>query len=274
MPVRDGVLEQTYTIHARPATVFRFFTDPVRFARWWACPGGGRATIEPRVGGSVRIEYQGGAAVMAGSVLEIDPDRRFVFSWGYERGPTPLAPGTSRVEITLREATEGTLLTLRHIGLPTTEQQTGHEAGWRHYMSVMAGECAADEFAQRLPRLMADYFEAWATEDAAARRQILDRCWDPEGEFRDAFSAVRGIDDLNSHIGNSRRHMPGMRLEASGPPQLCHGYARAAWRVVNHAGGGGGSGGAAAFSGMNFARLSPGGRIALLIGFWDKPGIA
>jgi hypothetical protein len=32
MPVRDGVVEQTYTIHARPSTIFRFFADPARFA--------------------------------------------------------------------------------------------------------------------------------------------------------------------------------------------------------------------------------------------------
>ncbi len=262
MPVRDGVVEQSYTIHASPSTVFRFFTDPARFARWWACPGGGAASIEPRVGGNVRIVYQGGTAVMAGKVLEIDPDRRFVFSWGYESGPAPLPPGASRVEVTLREVSDGTLLTLRHTGLPTTEQQTGHDTGWRHYMSVMAGECARDQFSESLPRIVSDYFEAWATKDAVARRKLLERCWDPDGEFRDSFSVVRGLDELNGHIGNAQRNMPGMRLEASAPPQLCHGYARVPWRVVNHAGG-------AAFSGVNFARLSPAGRITLIVGFWD-----
>ncbi len=264
MPVRDGIVEQTYTIHARPSTVFRFFTDPARFARWWSCPGGGAATIEPRVGGNVRIEYEGGSAVMAGKVLEIVPDQRFAFSWGYESGPAPLPPGASLVEITLREVAEGTLLTLRHSGLPTPEQQTGHDTGWRHYMSVMAGECARDQFGEALPRLIADYIAAWNTADPQARRELLARCWEPEGEFRDSFACIRGIDDLNAHIGNSQRYMPGLKLEAAGQAQLCHGYARVHWRVANHAGG-------AAFSGVNFARLSPTGRIALIVGFRDAP---
>ena len=44
------------TIHATPATVFRFFMDPARFVRWWAAPGSGKATIEPRrLGGADRV---------------------------------------------------------------------------------------------------------------------------------------------------------------------------------------------------------------------------
>ncbi|CAG0997573.1 hypothetical protein PHYC_02662 [Phycisphaerales bacterium] len=261
MPVHDGVVEFDIVIHARPSTVFRFFTDPARFARWWSAPGGGRATIDPRVGGAVRIEYQGDRAVMAGKVLEIVPERRFVFSWGYEKGNDAVAPGASRVEITLAEVAEGTRLTLRHLDLPTPEQQHGHEQGWRHYASCMARECAQDEFGERAGPAVEAWARAWNTTDPAARRAALAECVAPDVEFRDAFSAVRGLDVLNDHIGNATKHMPGMKLELAGPPRLCHAFVRFAWRVV-------GPDGKAAFSGENFGRFSPDGRLSLVVGFW------
>ncbi len=260
-----GEVALAMTIHATPATVFKFFTDPARFARWWAAPGGGKATIEPRVGGAVRIEYQGGRAVMAGEVLEIDEPRRFVFSWGYESGNDAVRAGSTRVEITLAAVPDGTALTLRHLNLPTLEQRAGHRLGWRHYLSCMAVECAREQFGETMPRAVAGWFEAWTTADAGARRAMLARCCEDDVELRDAFACVRGVDELNDHIGNALKHMPGMKLESAGAPQLVHGFVRSAWRTA-------GPDGKTAFAGVNFVRLAPSGKIAGVVGFWDGPG--
>ena len=46
-------LDRTIEIRAARATVFRFFTESARWARWW----GAGSTIEPVVGGAVRIVY-------------------------------------------------------------------------------------------------------------------------------------------------------------------------------------------------------------------------
>lgn len=261
----DHAVELSMTIHATPATVFRFFTDPARFARWWAGPGGGKATIEPRVGGAVRIEYQGGRSVMAGRVLEIDEPRRFVFSWGYESGNDAVRAGSTRVEITLEAVAEGTALTLRHLGLPTPEQRAGHRLGWRHSLSCMAAECSRDQFAGALPGVLGAWFEAWGTDDPGARRGALGRCAGADIEMRDAFACVRGLDDLSDHIGNARRHMPGLALVAAGAPDLVHGFVRFPWKTAA-------PDGTVVISGVNVGTLGPDGLLRRVVGFWNAPG--
>jgi len=261
---REGEVELSLTIHAARSTVFRFFTDPVRFARWWAAPGGGMATIEPRVGGEVRIEYHGGGAVMSGRVVELVADERFVFTWGYEKGTDAVGAGASRVEIVLKDSDEGTVLTLRHTGLPTPEQRVGHRFGWRHYLSCMAVECARDQFGETMPRAIAGWFEAWSTADASERGAVLGRCVAEDVELRDAFSCVRGAGELNDHITNARRHMPGLTLGAAGAPQLVHGFVRSAWRTTA-------PDGKVVFAGVNFVTLDADGRVKRVVGFWDGP---
>jgi len=56
------------------------------------------------------------------------PDRRIVFTWGGVEG---LAPGESTVEITLEPARGGTLLRVRHYGLPPPAYEA-HDMGWLH----------------------------------------------------------------------------------------------------------------------------------------------
>lgn len=262
MPIREEVVELVTYIRATPGTVFRFFSDPERFARWWSAPGGGRATIEPRVGGAVRIEY-GNGAVMSGRVVEIVPERRFVLTWGYERGNDAVPEGQSRVEFTLDAAPGGTRLTLRHSGLPGAEQQRGHELGWRHYASCMASECAAEELGPRVAPAAEAWRKAWAETDPAARRAALAECCETDMEFLDAYSALVGIDELCDHIGNAQRHTPGLDLLYQGPPQFVQGFARIAWRLARQ------SDGRQAFAGANYFELSAAGKIRRLVGFWD-----
>lgn len=72
-------LERTLVIRAERSTVFRYFTDTERFARWW----GEGSKIEPRPGGQVRIRYPNGVTA-SGTVVDIVPDKRFVFTYGYD----------------------------------------------------------------------------------------------------------------------------------------------------------------------------------------------
>lgn len=60
-------LEREVTIRAQPV-VFSFFTDSVRWARWWG-PG---STIDARVGGRVFIRYPNGVEAH-GEILTIRP---------------------------------------------------------------------------------------------------------------------------------------------------------------------------------------------------------
>ena len=62
-------LERTLIIGARRETVFRFFTDPVRWASWW----GAGSTIEPHPSGRVLIRYPGGTEAVGEVLRSIRP---------------------------------------------------------------------------------------------------------------------------------------------------------------------------------------------------------
>jgi uncharacterized protein YndB with AHSA1/START domain len=62
---------------------------------------------------------------------------RLVFAWGWEDS-SELPPGSSTVEITLVPDGDGTLIRLRHTGLPSEESRALHAAGWSHYLQRLS----------------------------------------------------------------------------------------------------------------------------------------
>jgi uncharacterized protein YndB with AHSA1/START domain len=127
-----GVIEREIRIAAPPETVFAFWTDPDRIVRWM----GRSATFEPRVGGAFRLDYNG-TDIARGEVLELDPPRRLVISWGWEAPGDPTPPGASTVEVDLEpDGAGGTRLRLRHRGLGA-EAVAGHTEGWDHFLAVL-----------------------------------------------------------------------------------------------------------------------------------------
>ena len=127
-PNATEVLEREIRIAARPETVFAFFTDPVKLIRW----KGIKATLDPRPGGIYRVDING-RDVARGEYLEVTPYRRVVFTWGWEGEGSPLPPGASTVEISLIAEGEGTVVRLRHLGLPDA-QRAAHAEGWDHFL--------------------------------------------------------------------------------------------------------------------------------------------
>jgi uncharacterized protein YndB with AHSA1/START domain len=133
----DLIVEREIFIAASPDTVFGFLVDPALMARWI----GQGHTLDPRPGGIFRVSLQAGA-VAIGTYREIVPYRRVAFTWGWE-GRDDLPPGRSLVEIELKPEHGGTLLRLRHSGLPrealapfSPEQ---HGKRWTYYLSRLAG---------------------------------------------------------------------------------------------------------------------------------------
>jgi uncharacterized protein YndB with AHSA1/START domain len=129
-----GVVEQTLRIGARPETVWRYWTDPERMCDWW----GEAAEVDPQPGGTCRVIMDGGP-VMTGEYVELVPYERIVFSFGWEQsGDVPeIAPGSSRVEVTLAPDGRDTILTLRHTGIPTRLAEAHHQ-GWAEYLPRLA----------------------------------------------------------------------------------------------------------------------------------------
>ena len=135
----DGVIEREIRIEAPPRTVFGFFTDPVRMARWM----GRTVTLDARPGGAYRIDYNG-SDIASGSFVELDEPSRIVFTWGWEAPGDAVPPGASLVEVTLTPEGSGTRLHLRHSGLPA-ESVVGHAEGWDFFLPTLisAAEGAA-----------------------------------------------------------------------------------------------------------------------------------
>ena len=109
-------VRMTRTIRAKPSQVYRAWLDPALLARWMA-PGGltmTRAEVDERVGGHVRI-YHGDAGGFDAEVLELIPDRKLVFRWGFVGPHRRAGPSfDSLLTVTFDDAEAGTLLTLVH----------------------------------------------------------------------------------------------------------------------------------------------------------------
>ncbi len=124
---------------------FALLTEPDRLRRWQTVS----ARIDLRAGGDYRWTIVPGHTA-AGTVVEVEPGRRLVLSWGWEDADD-LPPGASTVTITLEPAEGGTLVRLVHDGL-TDAQATSHGEGWSHYLERLqvaagSGDAGADDWA-------------------------------------------------------------------------------------------------------------------------------
>jgi uncharacterized protein YndB with AHSA1/START domain len=120
-------IEVEQRIAATPATVFSYLIDPAKFVQWM----GVGAQLDPRPGGRFRIDADGGN-IATGEYKEVDPPHRLVMTWGWE-GDESVPPGSTTVVITLMPEGPGTLLRLRHLGLPTADARERHTGGWNLY---------------------------------------------------------------------------------------------------------------------------------------------
>jgi uncharacterized protein YndB with AHSA1/START domain len=129
---QTGAVDITQRIEAPPEIVFKYLTDPARFTRWM----GVGAELDPRPGGRYRIDVDG-THFASGEYREIEAPNRLVLTWGWEGHPT-VSPGSTTVEITLTAERGGTLLRLRHLGLPNQAERQIHRDGWTQYLKSLA----------------------------------------------------------------------------------------------------------------------------------------
>lgn len=250
-------------VAASVETTWTFLSDPQRFAAWIGSHAGQAplpgTRVEPKVGGKLRVEYPGGTFAV-GVITAVEPMRRVAFTWGYEGGNQPIAPGSTEVELLLMTHEGGTLVELRHAGIPTAEARAGHMAGWTHYVSMLAREAASAQHTATAKDAFDAYHRAWREADESARRRLLDQCCEADVRVRSQFACTHGVAELSAHIANGLKHMPGLTLEAVGDVQQLHGFARVDWAVKA-------PNGAAVMRGQNFAELSTAGRLRWIVSF-------
>jgi uncharacterized protein YndB with AHSA1/START domain len=129
------LVEKQLFIAAPPARIYELLTDADELVRWMAPIA--RATAS--VGGEVTWTHPQGDQ-MIGEFVELVPDRRVVFTFGWHRPDIGIPAGSTTVEITLRPVSGGTQLHLIHRGLE--EPLAGaHAGGWDNYLTRLAA-CA------------------------------------------------------------------------------------------------------------------------------------
>jgi uncharacterized protein YndB with AHSA1/START domain len=125
-------LMQEIVMDASPATIFPFLTDPVHQVRWM----GTEAELDPKVGGVYRVLVQGKHPGV-GEFVEVVPDRKVVFTFGWDEPGHPIPAGSTEVEITLHPDGDKTRVRLVHRGLPD-DAVSDHTSGWGHYLDRLA----------------------------------------------------------------------------------------------------------------------------------------
>jgi uncharacterized protein YndB with AHSA1/START domain len=108
-----------------PAIAWSFWVEPDRLTSWM----GRSADIDARPGGEIRVDY-GHAIVMRGTFVELDAPVNLAFTWGWEDPAEPVRPGSSLVTVAFLSDGDGTLMQLRHTGLPDDAERASHLEGW------------------------------------------------------------------------------------------------------------------------------------------------
>lgn len=137
-------VEKSVLVPLNADDTFALITEPDRLRRWQVIT----ARVDLRAGGDYRWTIIPGHSA-AGTITEVEPGRRVMFTWGWE-GSADLPPGASTVTITLEPADGGTLVHLVHEGL-ATDQADSHAQGWAHYLGRLVraaaeGDAGPDEW--------------------------------------------------------------------------------------------------------------------------------
>ena len=125
-------LTREVVMDASPSTIFPFLIDPAQHVQWM----GTEAELIPKAGGTYRVLVQGKHPGV-GEFVEVVPDRKVVFTFGWDEPDHPIPAGSTEVEITLIPDGNKTRVRLVHRGLPE-DAVSDHTQGWDHYLDRLA----------------------------------------------------------------------------------------------------------------------------------------
>jgi uncharacterized protein YndB with AHSA1/START domain len=121
------------TIDAPATLVFRLWSEPEHFRRWIGPQGFECAEVEIdfRVGGAYRATIsspEAGNSRFQGIYREIEPDRRIVFTFTWQGGPSG---GVETIITVLLEERDGrTIQTFHQAPFLNVERRDSHRGGW------------------------------------------------------------------------------------------------------------------------------------------------
>jgi len=122
MKTQVTILTQKATIPASPEEVYEAFVDPKKHSAFT----GSKATGKAKVGG----KFTAWDGYISGKHLELEKGKRIVQEWMTTDWPEGYAP--SKLELTFKETSEGTEISMVHSNVPA-EQEKELAEGWEEF---------------------------------------------------------------------------------------------------------------------------------------------
>ena len=124
-------LTREVLVKAEPSTIFALLIEP-GMQSWL----GTDVEFDPRPGGIYKLNV-GGHDPALGEFVEVTPNEKVVFTFGWAEAGHPIPAGSTTVAITLLAKGDETLVRLVHSGLPD-DAISDHEEGWQHFLDRLA----------------------------------------------------------------------------------------------------------------------------------------
>jgi len=132
-------LEREIVVDATPSTIFPFLSEREQLLKWI----GTDAEIDARPGGLFKV-LVGGKHPSLGEFVEVVPDQKVAFTFGWDEPGHPIPAASTRIEISLIPEGEKTRVRLVHSGLPA-DAVADHTHGWEHYLDRLATAVGGDD---------------------------------------------------------------------------------------------------------------------------------
>ncbi|WP_328472648.1 SRPBCC family protein [Actinoplanes sp. NBC_00393] len=140
-----GTIEREIYIEAPPEIVFPVVSEPEHLKHWWPDD----ADYDPTPGSSGQIVFgdcNAGGKVVAFTVVDAEPPRRFSFRWTHPQGDVPAEGNSLLVTFELVPSGDGTLLRMTESGFREMgwevavleEQYRDHVSGWTYFLGRLA----------------------------------------------------------------------------------------------------------------------------------------
>ncbi|MGW4797889.1 SRPBCC family protein [Nonomuraea sp. NPDC004297] len=137
-----GSIERELHIDATPEVVYQVISTPEHLREWW--PDEAELTPAPGATGVISFGDRSTpeAEVVALTVVEADPPRRFSFRWVYDQDEAAIPGNSLLVTFELVASGAGTLLRFTETGFQDKgwegavleEQYREHTTGWDHFL--------------------------------------------------------------------------------------------------------------------------------------------
>jgi len=125
-------------VKADPSTIFELLTDPEQQS--WI---GSDAQFDLRPGGIYKVTVLGDHPAL-GEYLEVVPNEKLVFTFGWDLPDHPIPAGSTTVTITLIPEGDKTRVQLVHSGL-RADARDDHRTGWNHFLGRLGVAAAGGD---------------------------------------------------------------------------------------------------------------------------------